>query len=160
ATASMSASEISRQRICCMGTVVYLRGLALWRDAERLAHFGRPFCQVSSVGVEHRDRKAVHPECDASSMRRLAVGVGYAPGCAEMIAVIVEAHAGRRLLFRTQRHQQLELQRLLLLAHRFHLADTPEERIAGMIDPESQAEVARNRLRALHPALAKVCDIV
>ena len=77
-----------------------------------------------------------------------------------MVAVIVEAHAGGRLLFRAQRDQQLEFQRLLLLADRLHLADAAEERIAGIIDLEGQAEIARDGLGAHHPALAEIGHVV
>ena len=52
--------------------------------------------------------KATQPVCAG-----FAVGVDDVPGGAEMVAVIVEAHAGGRLLLGTQRHQQLEFQRLL-----------------------------------------------
>src|ERR1700688_1577816 len=93
-------------------------------------------------------------------MGRRAAGILDVPGGAEMVAVIIEAHAGGRLLFRAQRDQKLEFQRLLLLAHRLHLADPAEERIAGIIDLEGQAEVARNSLRAHHPALAEIGYIV
>jgi len=93
-------------------------------------------------------------------MGRLAVRILDVPGRAEMVAVIIEAHACRRLLFRTQRDQKFEFQRLLLLADRLHLADAAKERIARIIDPEGQAEVARDGLRPHHPALAKFGHVV
>src|ERR1700694_1093894 len=98
---------------------------------------------------------ATQPVC-----ARLAVHVLDVPGRAEMVAVIVEAHAGGRLRFGAQRDQQLEFQRLLLLADRLHLADAAEERIARIVDLEGQAEVARDTLRALNQAISKCRDVV
>ncbi|MGY3428212.1 hypothetical protein ACVWZW_008716 [Bradyrhizobium sp. F1.13.4] len=77
-----------------------------------------------------------------------------------MLAVIIEAHAGGRLLFRAQRDQQFELELLLLLAHGLHLTDAAEERIAGIVDAEAETEIGRNRLRAHHPALAEISDVI
>ncbi len=64
------------------------------------------------------------------------------------------------LLLGAQRHQQLELQRLLLLAHRLHPSDPAEERIAGVVDPEGQPEIAGDLLRKRHPALPERRDVV
>ena len=71
-----------------------------------------------------------------------------APGRAEMVLVVVEAHAGGRLLGRAHRHQQLELQRLLDLAHRHHLAAAAEERIAGHVDAVAAGPAGRRCLVA------------
>ena len=77
-----------------------------------------------------------------------------------MVAMIIEAHAGRRLLLGAQRDQQFEFQRLLHLADRLHLADAAKERIAGIIDLEGQAEIAGDGLGAHHPALAEIGYVV
>ena len=45
---------------------------------------------------------------------------------AEMIVVVVEAHAGGRLLFRAHRDQQFELQRLLDLVVAISLPARPK----------------------------------
>ena len=77
-----------------------------------------------------------------------------------MVAVIVEAHTGRRLRFRAQRHQKLEFQRLLELAHRLHLTDAAEERIAGIVDPEAEAKIVGDSLRTHHPAFAEIGHVL
>src|SRR3954447_23179270 len=135
-------------------------GRDLRLQAHDLPHLGGPGGRIGAVGVEHGDSQAVHAEGDAAGVGRLAIGVLDIPGRAEMLAVIIEAHAGRRLLFRAQRDQQFELELLLLLAHRLHLTDAAEERIAGIIDAEGETEIGRNRLRAHHPALAEIGDVV
>ena len=71
---------------------------------------------------------------DPCRRRRSRCALLRRPHCAdstsaEMVAVIVEAHAGGRLLGGAHRNEQLELQRLLDLAHRHQLAAAAEERI-------------------------------
>jgi hypothetical protein len=94
-----------------LGLCPRLNSGRLWLQAERLPHAGRPLGEVDAVGMEHRHRQAVHSERHAAGMGRLTVHVLDVPGRAEMVAVIIEAHAGRRLFFGTQRDQQLEFQR-------------------------------------------------
>src|SRR6185437_15113316 len=83
---------------------------------EGLPDRGRPPGEVSAVGMEHGDREAIHAERDTAGMGGLAAGIPDVPGQAKMVAVIIEAHAGGRLLLGTQRNQKFEFQRLLLLA--------------------------------------------
>ena len=111
-------------------------------EAKRLSHCGRPLRYIRAVGVEHGDSKAIHSERHAASVRSLAIRVPEVPSHAEMVTVIIEAHAGRRLLQRAQRDQKFKFQRLLLLANRLHLPDPTEEWIAGIIDSKCQAEIA------------------
>ena len=103
----------------------------------------RPRLDIETVGPEQGDRQPVHAEGDAGGMRRRAGLIVDAPGRAEMVAMIVEAHAGGRLLGRMQRHQQLELQRLLDLADRHHLAGAAEEGIARRLRRRRAGRVRR-----------------
>ena len=116
--------------------------------------------KFDAVGMEHGDRQTIHAERHAARMRRFTRDIPDVPGEAEMVAVIVEAHAGCRLLFGAQRDQQLEFQGLLLLADGLHLTDAAEERIAGIIDLEGQAEIARNRLGTHHPAFTEIRYVI
>src|SRR6185312_10220103 len=79
----------------------------------------------------------------------------YEPGTSEQVTVIIETDACRRSL-RRDRHQQLELERFLALARRQQLAGAAEERVAGDVDLERQAERADDRPPPLHPEFAKV----
>ena len=84
--------------------------IGLIAEVEQFPHAGRPFHKIRTVGMEHRDRQAIHSERHAARMGRLTVCVLDIPGRAEMVAVVVEAHTSRRLLFRAQRDQKLKLQ--------------------------------------------------
>src|SRR5579863_7059742 len=119
-------------------------------QTQQLTYWSGPRREVRAVGVEHRNREPIHPEGNAAGMRRRAGHVLDVPGQAEMVAVIVEAHAGGRLLLGPQGDEQFELQRLLLLADRLHLADAAEEGIAGVVDAERQAEIAGDGLGPDH----------
>src|SRR3981081_3556981 len=110
--------------------------------------------------MEHGYSKAITPKRDAAVMSRFTCRIDDVPSRAEMVAMMVEAHASRWLLFRAQRDQKLELERLLHLADRLHLTNAAEERIARIIDLEGQAEIARDGLSAHHPALAKIGNVV
>ena len=75
-----------------------------------------------------------------------------------MIAMVIETHAGRRLIGRAQGHQQLELQKLLDLTRRDEARGTAEERIARRGDAMRQAEPVGDVVGALEPAGAKIDD--
>src|SRR5689334_397299 len=89
---------------------------------QRLANRRRPAREVEPVCCEQRERQPIDAEGDATGMRHVAGGGAQVPGQAEMVAMIVEAHARRRLLRRADRHQQLELELLLDLTCRHELA--------------------------------------
>ena len=93
-------------------------------------------------------------------MGRRASCVDDIANCAEMITVVVETHAGRRLSLGPQRNQKLELERLLDLTDCHHLAYAAKEWIAGSFDFKGQTEGARDGLRSLNPAPAKIQCIV
>src|SRR6201987_3572538 len=112
------------------------------------------------MGMEHGEREPLHAESDAAGMCSFASGILDVPSDTEMVAMIVEAHAGGRLLFPAPRHKELEFQRLLFLAHCLHLADAAEEGIARLVDLEGKAKVARDALRAHHPALAERGNVI
>ena len=50
------------------------------------------------MGGEQRERKPIHAEGDTAGMHHRAGLIVQIPGRAEVIAVIVETHAGGRLL--------------------------------------------------------------
>ena len=79
---------------------------------------------------EQRDRQAVQAERGAGGVCNRAVIGAQSPGRAEMILMVVEAHAGRRRFLGVDRNEQLELERLLNLIDGHQLAGTPEEGIA------------------------------
>ena len=131
----MSASEISRHRIfAARWSTSKLRGMAV-RVRPSISrtftgHLAVSVPWVWNMATARRSMpKATQPVWAGSPLASCD-----APGRAEMVAVIVEAHAGGRLFFRAQRHQQFELQRLLFLAHRLHLADPAEEGVARIVD--------------------------
>src|SRR5258707_4822942 len=83
-----------------------------------------------------------------------------APHLAEVLAVIVEAHArgGRRS--RVVRYQQLEFQCLLPLTDGHDLADAAKKRIVRDVYREGQAEIGRELRGPGHPALAEIHDLL
>src|ERR1051326_9024457 len=80
---------------------------------DRFAHRCGPASEIDAVGGEQRQRQPVEPERDAAGVGHLAGRGADVPGRAEMIAVIIEAHACGRLLGRMHRDQELEFERLL-----------------------------------------------
>src|SRR5262249_33004871 len=101
------------------------------------------------------DSEAIHAEGDAAGVRQLATAVLNAPDLAEVLAVIVEAHAGGGPGARVIRNQQLELERLLDLTDRHDLADAPEEGIIRHVDRVWQGKLVSELPRTGHPAFAK-----
>ena len=91
---------------------------------------------------KQRDGQPVDAEGDAGGVRGLQVGAGKTPGRSEVIAMIVEAHAGGRRFRRSNRHQHLEFQRLRDLEPPDHRAAAAEERIARVLDAVGEAERA------------------
>src|SRR5215469_18406325 len=124
-------------------------------ERQRLARARRPSLDIESVRREEGKRQAIHAEGGAARMRHLAGLGAQAPFRAEMIAVIVETHAGGRRLTAAHRDEQLEFRRLLDLAHGQKLAGAAEERIARRLEPMWQAEQLGKLAPARHPVLAK-----
>ncbi len=126
--------------------------IAAWHQSASISrtlagHFAISVPCVWNIATARRSiPKATH-----AGMSRFTRCVDDVPRRAEMITMIVEAHAGGRLRFGTQRDQKFEFQRLLDLADCHHLADTSEKRIAGRFDLERETEIARDGLRA-HPS--------
>ena len=89
--------------------------------------------------------KATHPVCAGSPPE------SRIPRRAEVVAMIVEAHARGRRRVLVERNQQLELQRLLSLADRHDLSDAAEERVVGDVDL-SRGGRDRRRGRARAPS--------
>src|SRR5208283_518129 len=92
-------------------------------------------------------------------MRGLAIFVDEAPCLAEMIAMIIEAHASRGLFFRTHRNQQLIFECLLDLIGRQQLSGASEKRIARKIDLMRQAELVRDAFRTINPVSTELNDL-
>src|SRR4051794_22765572 len=86
-------------------------------ERQRVAGGRRPVLELETVRREQRQGQAVDAEGDAARMRNIAILDPQIPGLAEMIAVIVEAHAGGRLLLGAHRNEQLEFEGLLDLVH-------------------------------------------
>ena len=125
----------------------------------------RPGAQVEPVRGEQRQREAVDAERDAAGVGDLARRGRELPGLAEMVLMVVEAHAGGRLLRRAHRDQQLELERLLDLVDRHQLAGAAEERIArrlglvgaGRAGRRSRARASSTRRGTRSPGRACRC---
>src|SRR6516162_8915625 len=111
--------------------------LKVERFARRL---GPAYC-LQPMGGEHRERKPIHTEGDAAGVHDRAGFVAQVPGHAEVIAVIVEAHAGGRLCGRAHRNEQLEFQRPLNLAHCHELTAAVEESVARLIHAVGQFQL-------------------
>src|SRR5262245_5608522 len=77
----------------------------LWTSLylERGPHRGRPFCRIEAVRPEEGHGETVHAEGDTGRVGNDAGLVAQSPGRSEVVAVIVEAYAGSRLLRRMQR---------------------------------------------------------
>src|SRR5271170_4741926 len=56
----------------------------------------RPLGELHPVIGEQRHRQPVHAERHAAGVRRLVAAVLHAPHVAEMLAMVIEAHAGGR----------------------------------------------------------------
>src|SRR5580704_16588267 len=134
AAASRNISKARNAPAWATSPIPNTRYWACSSNRQRLTNPRRPLRQLDAVGCEQRQRQTVDSEGDAGGMRDQAGFVAQVPRRAEMVAVIVEAHARGRLFLRVHRNEQLEFQRLLDLAHRHQLAAATEERIAGMID--------------------------
>src|SRR5712692_6330526 len=124
-------------------------------ERQRLARRRRPVPQVETVRRKQGEREAIDAEGDAGRVRESARLGLELPGLAEMVLVVVEAHAGGRRLLRAHRNEQLELQGVLDLVHRHQLGGTSEERIARGLGLVVQAEQIGNLGRARHPLLAE-----
>ncbi len=92
------------------------RSTAVTREAQGGANIVRPAAGIESMVAEQRQRDALEAEADAGGVTPLAVVLLDAPELAEVILVIVEAQARRRLVDAVDRNEQLELQALLALA--------------------------------------------
>ena len=138
------------------------RALAQSRQpAEPRARTRRPVRQLRAVGGEQRDRQPIHAEGDAAGVRHLAGLVVQAPGRAEMVAVIVEAHAGGRLLGRAHRD------RAARTSATARSGSSPSacrrgRRTGRWPDRRGRAGRAASAmpLRARHPALAEIGDLL
>ena len=102
---------------------------------------------------EERDGETIHAERDAAGVCDRAALVAQAPGRSKMVLMVIEAHAGGRLLGRMHGDQQLEFQRLLELADRHYLAGAAEERVVCGSDPVRQPQLVRQALGLPGPTL-------
>src|SRR5881394_5108 len=144
-----------RSSLCASGDY-----LALSSELQRLTRVRRPLLEIETVRREQREHQPIQAERDARRVSRIAVVAAQAPRRTEVILVIVEAHARRRLLVGVHRDQQLELQRVLDLGHGHHPAEATEERVAGSIDPVGQPEPLRKALGARDPILTEALRVV
>src|SRR5690242_3357066 len=104
---------------------------------------------------EQRDRQAVKAKCGTRGVRDCAIVRLQAPGGAEVILMIVEAHARRRRFLRVHWNEELELERLLDLTDGHQLAPAPEEGVAGGEQIERKAELITQLFGLRLPALAE-----
>jgi len=112
------------------------------------------------AGLAVERGQPVDAEGDAGGVRGLQVGAGKTPGRSEVIAMIVEAHAGGRRFRRSDRHEHFEFQRLRDLEPPDHRAAAAEERIARGLDAVGEAERAGDFGRARDPLLAEIHDML
>src|ERR1700688_2627992 len=67
-------------------------------DRQRLARRNRPQRQVETVRREQRQGQAIDAESDTAGMRQFSGFGPQIPDSAEMVAVVVEAHASGELV--------------------------------------------------------------
>src|ERR1700751_3640432 len=92
-------------------------------------------------------------------MCQLSAAVLQPPHLAEVLPMVVEAHASRRLGIGVVRDQQLEFECLLNLAYRHDLADPTEEWIIGDINRVRQRPFLGQLPCTLHPAFPESSDL-
>jgi len=147
---------------------------ALWLDGT-LA--GKPFGLLSSTQTLHGGQETtllsmalplIHhgmllvgiPFTERGLNQTRTGGIVDSPDFAEVLQVAVEAHTGGWLGGGVERDEQLELQRVLPLAHGHHLSDLAEERIIRNIQLTRQRQLARQALGTRHPLLAERHDLL
>ena len=130
----------------CWASSSYFRAPA--PCAPRSGHCG----EIEAVGREQRQGQAVDAEGDAAGMSDLAGFGAQIPRRAEMVAVIVEAHARGRLLGGAHRNQQFELQRLLTCAIAAIISAASKERIARGLDLDGTPSSSANPGAPSEPA--------
>src|SRR6202453_2156637 len=131
ASGGLPAASRSRKRLTRGSRGIRAR-IAL--ESQRLPSRRRPFLEIEAVIGEQRHGQAIDAERDAAGMSQLTIVVTDAPHLAEVLAVIVEAHAGGGRCARIIRNQEFEFQGLLALADRHHLTHPTEERIVRDVD--------------------------
>ena len=104
--------------------------------------------------------EAVDSKGNAAGMRLLALIIMNTPDIAEVLAMVVEAHARGWRRCGVIRNQQFEFQRLLALAHRHDLANPAKEWVIRDVDRKGEAQLIREERRTGDPALAKLQDFL
>src|SRR5947207_5146373 len=114
ALGGLVAASRSNRRLAwgSSGMLLRARGRAARARSQRKrgAHRARPARELEPVDAEQRDGEAVHAKGDAAGVRGGTGLVLQAPDHAELVAMVVEAHAGGGLRAGVVRDQQLELQ--------------------------------------------------
>ena len=105
---------------------------------------GGPAVRVQAVGPQQRQDDALVAEPEARGVRDPAVGQLDPVGAAEVLAVVVERRARRRL-GTGDLHEQLELEPLGALIGRQHPPAAAEERVVGDIELGGQPEGPQQR---------------
>src|SRR5947209_18818181 len=93
-------------------------------------------------------------------MRHRSVLSGQPPDSAEMIPMVIEAHASGRSIFSKNRDLQFEFQRIFRLDGSHQRRCTTEKGIARQFEAKRQAELICDPLGLLDPALAKLLNLL
>src|SRR6185503_164462 len=91
-------------------------------EPERRADARWPGVDVEPVPLEQRERDAFHPEAHTRGVRGSPALERDAERVPEVILVVVARDEGRRFFLRADRHEELELERLVALIGREHSA--------------------------------------
>src|ERR1700677_323998 len=86
--------------------------------------------------------------------------IAQVPDFSEVVLMVVEAHARRRVFDRAYRDQQLEFQCLLDLAQCHELAAAPKERVAGLFDGTRQSQLSGEVRCPGQPAATEGVDLL
>src|SRR5450755_1644167 len=89
-------------------------------------------------------------------MRLLALLIVDTPDIAEVLAVVIETHAGRWARLGMIGNQHLKFKRLLALTDRHDLANPAKKRVISDLDREGQAQVIGDDRGAGDPGLAEL----
>src|SRR5207302_9185728 len=115
----------------------------------------RPGIDVEAVCSKERDGQAIQAKRGAGGVGDSAIISAEPPRAAEMILMVVEAHASGRRFLGVDRDEELELECLLNLIGGHALASAAKEGIAGGAEIEGYTELIGHLFGFRFPAFAE-----
>src|SRR6185437_12751833 len=123
---------------------------------ESRPYRGRPASEIESVCLEEGKGDSFEAKSDARGVRDFTIRGSDVERRAEMVLMVVAGNNRRQLLRRGYGNDNLELQRLLLLARREHGATTSEERVVGNHGLRIEADGGKHCLASLEPQVPEL----